>query len=289
MLDSLSAGESIVDRQAKWGVDSEYGRLTDVMMSAPLPGVHGADGDFWRPAAAGDHRRIRDALEAAGVRVHLAPPRSDLYDFPFTRDPALMTPWGLLELKMGDHHRRSETEYAHRIALEWGIPILGRLDGGLVEGGDVCIARPSLVIIGYSDDRTTFAGANTLAQLFEARGWRAIIHPFHPRYLHLDTFFTMVGKDEAVGCLDLIEPWFVRELAGVGIQILPVTLEEVGLLGANLVSLGEGRLISPSRNERVNAELSARGYEVLEVEIDEFARHCGGVHCLTLPLARGPG
>ncbi len=259
------------------------------MMSVPLPGILGADGDFWRPAAAGHHRQIVETMEAAGVRVHLAPPRSGLYDFPFARDPALMTPWGLLELRMGDHHRRTETAYAHRIALDWGIPIIGMLDGGLVEGGDVCVARPGLAIIGYSGDRTTFAGANALAQLFESRGWRAILHPFHPRYLHLDTFFTMVGKDEAVGCLDLLEPWFVRELDGLGVRIIPATLEEVGLLGANLVSLGDRRVISPSRNRRVNAELERRGYGVLEVEIEEFARHGGGIHCLTLPLARDPG
>ncbi len=277
------------DARAHWGVDSEYGRLTDVMMSVPLPGVHGADGDFWRPPAAGHHRRMVEAMEAAGVRVHLAPPRSDLYDFPFTRDPALMTPWGLLELKMGDHHRRSETAYAHRIARGWGVPITGTFEGGLVEGGDVCIARPGLVIIGYSGDRTTFAGANALAQLFESRGWRAILHPFHPRHLHIDTFFTMIGKDEAVGCLDLLEPWFVRELDSLGIGIIPATLEEVELLGANLVSLGERRVVSPGRNRRINAELERRGYQVVEVEIEEFARHGGGIHCLTLPLARDPG
>ncbi len=60
-------------------------------------------------------------------------------------------------------------------------------------------------------------------------------------------------------------------------------------LGANILSLGDGRLLSLPGNRRVNGLLERLGYMVIPVEIDQFTRCGGGIHCLTMPLARLPG
>jgi N-dimethylarginine dimethylaminohydrolase len=282
-----------------WGVDSEYGRLTDVMLAepahlAPVPCCAATVDSLRRgfehsPArAAEQHAALGATLAAAGVRCHVAPAAPGLPDLAFARDATLMTPWGLVELRLAAAHRRDEPAHFARFARARGVPLLGRVAEGTVEGGDVCVLRPGLVVIGCSGERTSEAGAASLAALFERHGWRAIVYRFAPHFLHLDTQFTMVDADRALAAVDVLDDAFVEMLEGLGLDLIPVTYKEVMRLGANILSLGDRRVVAAAENERVNAELRRRGFDVAAVDVDQFTRCGGGIHCLTLPLARGP-
>jgi N-dimethylarginine dimethylaminohydrolase len=294
--------ESLIERRApfRWGVDSETGRLTDVLLSRPdhlemvpcnaVTRSSLAKGlAFCGDTAAEQHRGLAERLELAGVKCHFVPPSPVMPDLAFTRDSVLMTPWGLVELRPSEPHRRGEPARAARALASLGVPMLGRIEEGRVEGGDVCILRPGLLLIGYSGDRTDRAGAKALGALFERKGWEVAYSCFDPRFLHLDTQFTMVSRDLAVACLDTLEEGLADRLDGLGIELIAATREEVDRLGANLLSLGRGRIVTPADNRRINRALGSAGFKVIEVDIDQFARCGGGVHCLTMPLARTPG
>ena len=284
----------------RWSVDSEYGRLLDVMLSPPthlelLPCnpvaiEHSRNGLSCCPDLASEqHERLKAVFEAAGVRCHLVPPSEGLADLAFTRDATLMTPWGLLGLNPAAKHRTAEVAHILAAVGRWGVPLLGTISGGHVEGGDICLLRPGVVAIGYSGERTDRRGAEALAKLFEERGWRAILTRFDPGFLHLDTQLTLVDRNYAVACRESLDSKFLAQVEALGIALLPVTVDEVHKLGANIFSLGGGRVISAADNDRVNAALEQRGYTVMPVEIDQFTRCGGGIHCLTMPLARLPG
>lgn len=286
--------------QSRWSVDSEYGRLTDVMVSAPphlelLPcnavsTENHRNGITCSPdVALEQHGALVRWLEAEGVRCHFVPPAEALPDLSFTRDATLMTPWGLLGLNPAVGHRGDEVAHILEAARSWGVPILGRVAKGTVEGGDVCILRPGVVIIGWSGERTDEKGANAVARIFEERGWRAIFCRFDPHFLHLDTQFTVLDEKRAMACVDVLDAGFLFELQELGVELIPVTYDEVQKLGGNLVSLGGGRVVSSADNVRVNAVLERLGFKVIAVEIDQFTRCGGGIHCLTMPLARLPG
>lgn len=293
--------ESLIERRApfRWGVDSKTGRLTDVLLSRPehlrmVPCNAVTRDSLARGLAccnviAGEqHRRLAERLEQEGVKCHFVAPKPNLPDLAFTRDSVLMTPWGLVELRPSEPHRRAEPGYVARAMHGLGAPMLGRIGEGRIEGGDVCILRPGLVLIGYSGDRTDQAGAKALGALFEREGWEAIYSCFDPRFLHLDTQLTMVSPGVAVACLDTLGDGLTDRLEGLGIELIAATRDEVDRLGANLLSLGGNRIVSPADNRRLNGVLEAAGYEVIAVDIDQFARCGGGVHCLTMPLARIP-
>lgn len=271
----LSAGE--------WGADSAYGRLTRVLLSPP------PEHDDWHHAAGDEHRALRDALQAEGVEVHLAPSWSERADMPFTRDPLLMTPWGLVELAMQAPARRGEEQRLREFVEELGVPVAGRIREGHVEGGDVSIVRPGLLVIGWSGERTTPEGARALARIFEAKGWRSCFHRFDPEHLHLDLLFTVTGKDEAVACKALLGPEFVAKMEGYGISLIDVTPEEKEEFGCNLLGLGDRRVISIPGHERLNGELRRRGYRVIERDVSAFTANRGAIHCMTCELARDPG
>ena len=298
----IGAGDHLIDtgESARWGVDSEYGRLTDVMLSVPqhleivpcnaVSIENHRNGITCSPdVAVEQHARLVRAFEAEGVRCHFVPPSPDLPDLSFTRDTTLMTPWGLIGLRPAVGHRLPEVAHVRAAAQARGVPMLGTIGEGRIEGGDVCLLRPGLVVIGCSGERTDRAGAEALARIFETRGWRAILTSFDPRFLHFDTQFTMLDRGRAIAFVEGLEADFLVELQALGIEIIPSRDEEVQKLGSNLLSLGGGRLLSPEDNERVNAALEQLGYRVIRVGIDQFTRCGGGMHCLTMPLARLPG
>ncbi len=297
-----SVGDAFIENpdRSRWRVDSEYGRLVDVMMSAPphieLVPCNSVSLENHRKGvtcspdvALEQHAMLVRALELEGVRCHLVPPIEKLPDLSFTRDATLMTPWGLLGLNPAVGHRGDEVAHIVETARSWGITILGRIGEGTLEGGDVCILRPGVVIIGWSGERTDETGAKALSRLFEDRGWRAIRYRFDPHFLHLDTQFTLVDQTCAVACVEALGTGFVSALDQLGIELVPVTVEEVHKLGGNLLSLGGKRVLSSADNSRVNAALERLGYRVVTAEIDQFTRCGGGIHCLTMPLSRLPG
>lgn len=296
--ESLATGQ-LTERQApgRWGADSETGRLTDLLLSPPthlamvpcnaVTRDSLARGLSSCAASAGaQHRALVSRLEAAGVECHLVPPKPGLPDLAFTRDSVFMTPWGLVELSPSEPHRRGESAHLAGALSRLGVESLGAVEEGKVEGGDVCLLRPGLVMIAISGERTDEAGARALGRIFERRGWRALYTRIDPRYLHLDTQFTLVSGDCGVACLETLEPGFAGTMADLGIDLIPATPGEVDRLEANLLSLGGRRVVAPAGETRVNRALRGRGYDLIEVEIDQFVRCGGGVHCLTMPLAR---
>jgi N-dimethylarginine dimethylaminohydrolase len=284
----------------RWGVATETGELTDVLLCAPaflemvpcnsVSRESIGKGLLTSPSlAARQHQALAAALEQNGVRCHFVPPCAGLADLCFTRDAVLMSPWGLIELRPAAPHRRAEPGHVARAAAALGVPHLDRILEGSIEGGDICLLREGVLLIGHSGDRTDERGARALGALFERRGWEVIHTRFDPRFLHLDTLFTMVSGDCAVACPAVLEDDFLAQLGWLGIGIIPASVEEVVSLGANLLSLGKARVVAPAGNDRLNFILASAGFEVIAVELDQFTRCGGGAHCLTMPLARPGG
>lgn len=280
-----------------FGVDSEFGRLERVLLSAPdhlsMVPCNSVTKEALRNGlqlspdlARTQHAALVDAFDGAAVDVLIADARPNLPDQSFARDTTLMTPWGLVGLRPGAFHRRAEVAHVMAEAAAAGVPILDKIEQGTIEGGDVCVLRPGLVIIGVTGGRTNDEGAEALASIFRRRGWRAMLHHFDPHFLHLDTIFTVVDRDLALGCRDVLDDAFMAEMERGGMDILPVSYKDARRLGCNVVSLGDRRVLTSVDNAAVNAQLAARGYELVPVDISQFTRCGGGIHCLTMPLAR---
>jgi N-dimethylarginine dimethylaminohydrolase len=281
------------------GPDSEYGLLKEVLLASPrnlsiVPCNRVSEDALENgqsscsATASRQHRALIETLMAAGVRVRTVQPVAGLPDLAFTRDTSLMTPWGLIGLRPGIAHRRCEVDVVLETAQAAGIPILGRVERGTVEGGDVCLLRPGHLAVGVSEERTSAEGARALGRFFEARGWRVTCTPVDPDLLHLDTHFCMLDRDMALACVEKLDPAFVAMIRDMGITIVSVHEEEIASLGCNVLSLGRKRIISTGSAPRVDEAIRGRGFEVLSVSLGEFTQCGGGVHCLTMPLRRQP-
>lgn len=299
-LDFFPGGEQTglaAPRLRRCSVRSETDRLTDVLLCRPsflepvpccsVTRESLRDGFATSvPAALAQHKALQAALERHGVQCHFVAPDPAMPDMCFTRDALLTTPWGLLALKPAAAHRQAEAEIALKALRAIGAPLAARVRSGSAEGGDIAIVRDGLVIIGCSGERTDEQGADSVAEIFRGQGWDVIIYRFDPHFLHLDTQFAMVGDGLALACTDVLSDDFLTLLDRHAIETIPVSYKEARTLGCNILALGDRRVLTAASNRRVNALLKARNYTVQALEIDQFTRCGGGVHCLTMPLAR---
>jgi N-dimethylarginine dimethylaminohydrolase len=281
----------------RWTVASETSRLTDVLVCPPdhyrwLPTnsiarrTLGSDHQAPAPAhLAAQHGELVAALRQGGATVHVLPPEPHLPYMVYTRDSAVVTPWGPVLCQLERPQRRGE--YAG--VIDFHAPTGGfwrKSSAGTLEGGDIHIISPGLAVIGASGGRTDEAGAEQFASWLRAEGWEVRIESFDEHFLHLDVLFCMAAPGLAVACLEVLQPEFIAWLKARGIRCLPVPYRDAMTLGCNLLALGQGRVISARGSRELNAALRAEGLEVLDPELGLFTLGGGGPHCLTCPLRR---
>lgn len=281
----------------EWGVGSETGVLTDVLLCRP-------EHYRWNPvnrasretlsagleldAAAlnAQFSEFEDALDRAGVRRHYLKGEAHLPYQCYTRDSSQMTPWGVVHLMLQAETRRGE--YAsliefYRMAC---VPVLGWATRGRLEGGDIHMVQPGSLLIGTSGVRSDADGAAQFAAWFEAKGWEVHITTFPDHFLHFDTLFSMAAEGLAVACTDVIRDDTLAWLAARGIRLIPASFKEASRAATNLLALGRDRVISPIGNARINAVLRSEGLEVFDPHYQLFTFGGGSVRCTSMPLRR---
>jgi N-dimethylarginine dimethylaminohydrolase len=235
---------------------------------------------------AAQHDELAAALSEAGVAIHRLPSEPHLPYMVYTRDQAVVTPWGPVLCQLERPQRRGE----YAAVLDWHAAqdsvFWRKSSAGTLEGGDIHIIRPGLGVIGASGGRTDAAGAAQLAGWLGAEGWECRVEPFDEHFLHLDVLFCMAAPDLAVACADVLDEGFLAWLRARRIRIIPVPYREAMRLGCNILALGGGRVISARGSAALNAALCAEGLTVLDPDLSLFAAGGGGPHCLTCPLLR---
>lgn len=282
-----------------WSTDSETGVLRDVLLCRPdhyrwqptnsiARATLAADAPFDRQRARAQYDQMVDALEHAGVACHYLAPEPHLPYQVYTRDSSQVTPWGAVITQLHRPQRRGEwSSVLEFYGRDGGTPWRHCTDGTL-EGGDIHLIRPGLLLIGCSGERTDAAGARQFARWFEAEGWEVRIEPFPEHFLHMDVTFCMAADGLAVACVDVVSDALLAWLAGHGIRLIPVGYKDTMRMGCNVLALGRDRVVSPRHNASLNERLRAEGLAVLDPELDLFTQGGGGVHCLTMPLRRDP-
>ncbi|MEP5763594.1 MAG: arginine deiminase family protein [Halieaceae bacterium] len=286
-------------RPDNWGIDSEYGRLRDLLIG-PI------DNYSWQPGNAVAQRSERlglkfdsavvnaqyaemiAAYESAGVTVHQLPAEDGLPYQVYARDSSVMTPWGAVIMQLEKAYRRGEYAAVLRFYLEAGIPIYDMVSAGNTEGGDFMVLKPGVAICGYSGERSIEPAVNQLKSWFEAEGWEFHTYAFDPHFLHLDVQMGMIAEDLAVVCVEAVEPELVNWLTDKGIRILDISYGDTMNMGTNIVALGDERVLIPAAGKKLIDACRAEGLEVFDPDVSMIAQGGGSVHCMCQALRRDP-
>jgi N-dimethylarginine dimethylaminohydrolase len=238
------------------------------------------------------HAEFVRLLESVGAEVFVADPVDDLVDAVYTHDPAIMTPFGAILLRMRKPVRAPEPAVMRGNFESFGVPILGELtEPAFSDGGDKVWldARTLLVGRGY---RTNAAALTQLRALLGPRGVDVIGLDL-PHYegpdavLHLMSVISPIAHDLAVVYEHLAPVALIELLDERGIRRITVDEDEMLTQGANILAVAPGEVVLAAGNDKVRAKLDAAGVKVHEFAGTEVAvKGDGGPTCLTQPLWR---
>ena len=290
--------------QERWGTDSEYGVLRDVLLGGPEAfrwlGEENAQYSalvrdtlrrgyrFDRDAALRQHAEMVDAYRQAGVAVHMLPAQDELAYGVYVRDSSVMTPFGAIVTQLANPRRRGEYASALRFYLEHDIPVYDLVSAGNFEGGDFNMIAPGRLLLGYTGMRTEEVAARQVGDWMAAEGIEVHYAPIDEFYVHIDLMVCMLAEGLCAVCLETTDPDVVGWIEGLGIEIVPVGFRETMALGGNVVALGDDRVLSTTAAPQLNDRLRALGFTVYDPDYSQFLLAGGGVHCSCQPLRRDP-
>jgi arginine deiminase len=286
----------------EWGIDSEVGRLREVVLCAPdhwaidknanavtrAAVVKGVDFDLG--TAKRQHRDFAAVFQREGVGVRWLPQLPSQISQTYTRDSSFMTPWGAVVTLMQADVRKGESAAVIEFCRTHNVPIWNQVSAGTLEGGDVHVAKPGKILVGYSEGRTTRSGALQVVHWFAQKGWAGKLIYIDAHFLHLDLLFCMVDAETAVICTDVLADSKVDEIVNfLEIKtVIRTTYKQAMALVGNVLSLGDRKVIV--REHRENAglieQLVRHRFLPLPVDLSSFCLDGGGPHCLAMPYCR---
>ena len=156
------------------------------------------------------------------------------------------------------------------------------------------IRTPLLVNEGEGDilftGRVLFAGSGfrtdpaAPAELEATFGMPAIgVHLVDPRFYHLDTAMCVLDADTAAYYPAAFDDAGRKALTDHFSELIEATDADAEVLGLNAVSDGR-RVVLPAQATDLAAQLRARGFEPVGVDLSELRKAGGGPKCCTLEL-----
>ena len=283
-----------------WGVDSECGVLRDVLLGPPenfrwLPtsaisrATLESGAKFDSELAQAQHRELVSAYDSAGVTVHRLEADPALPYQVFARDSSVMMPGGAVVTQLAQQWRRGEYAPVIRFYESNEIPIRGMITAGSIEGGDVTIVEPGVLLIGNGEERTQVQAARQLAGWMEAEGWEVRIEPIPGQFVHIDVLVAILAPKLAAVCVESASGGLTAWLRDKNFEILEVSTADAFSLGVNAISLGDERVISTAASKTLNQQMRSLGLHVYDPDLSMFTAGGGGAHCLAQALRRDPG
>lgn len=220
------------------------------------------------------HQRYCEALAECGLTLTTLEADLRFPDSTFVEDTAILTPRGAILTRPGAASREGEVD-AIRPALLNFFPAPKAIEApGTVDGGDICEAENHF-FIGLSH-RTDPAGARQLAGHLDALGYTSSVVDVRrmTTILHLKSGISFIGNNTLVVMEEM-----AQNQAFQGFELVRVCAEES--YAANCVRVND-RVLVAAGFPRLTAELRARGFDPLVLEMSEFQKMDGGLSCLSL-------
>lgn len=237
-----------------------------------------------------EFEEFADHLRSANIQlVTLRESRDLSLDCLYVRDALALSPIGLIKCRMAKAARIAEPNAVSTELGTLGYAISGSIDEpGTLEGGDVVWLSDQLCAIGLSY-RTTLEGATQFKRLCPPSVEFIFVElPYYrgPDFiLHLSSLCSVIAEQCILADMRYLPVRFVEFLQSRGFRILPVPDDDRSTLGANVLSVGNDKLISISGNACTQAMLASEGFQVISMRGDNIGiLGDGGPTCLTRPL-----
>jgi dimethylargininase len=218
------------------------------------------------------HARYCAALRACGLTMTTLEPDLDHPDSTFVEDTAVLTAHSAILARPGARSREGEVAAMSPVIRSFFSSVLTIEAPGTLDGGDICEADDHF-FVGVSH-RTSVEGARQLAAHLAGAGYTSSVIDVRgmDNILHLKSGISYIGNNILVVMEEMAELFAGYELVRVGSE---------ESYAANCVRVND-RVLVADGYPRVTAELAARGFHPLALDMSEFRKMEGGLSCLSL-------
>jgi N-dimethylarginine dimethylaminohydrolase len=223
---------------------------------------------------------LRDTYRSLGHSVDIIDARPGLPDMVFAANGATVIGGTVL----GARFRHPERAAEGPAYLDWfrGRGVFRSVhEPRLVNEGEGDIVHAGRVILAGHGFRSDPEVRNELEQLF---GLPVVsLRLVDPRFYHLDTALCVLDAGTAAYYPAAFDDAGRAALAACFAELIEATDEDAAVLGLNAVSDGY-HVVLPAQAMALSAQLAARGFAPVPVDMSEFRKAGGGPKCCTLEL-----
>jgi ornithine--oxo-acid transaminase len=222
-----------------------------------------------------------DGYRSLGHRVDLLDPVEGLPDMVYAANGALVTPTATIAARFAYPQRAAESDAYARWLTAHGLgPV--HVPEQVNEGEGDFLVVGGLILAG-TGFRTSLAAHGEVARL---TGMEVVtLELVDPRYYHLDTALAVLDDRTVAYYPEAFSPVAQATLATMFPDAIIATGRDAAVLGLNAVSDGRHVLLAAAATD-LAAQLTARGFVVVPVDLSELLKGGGGVKCCTLELRR---
>jgi N-dimethylarginine dimethylaminohydrolase len=211
------------------------------------------------------------------VEIEIIDQQKGSPDMVFATDQGIIQEKKVLLSRFWTKERRNETSYYETWFHEHDYHIVTLPKDIYFEGnGDSSLWRDKIFIgIGYRADMETCKAVSKLLDR-EAIPLEIV----NPKFYHLDVGFFSLNNDTAF----YYPPAFSEKSRGVLKKLIPNLIEftegeALGFCANSIVT--DHQIIHQKDNKTFTEKLKELGYNSIEVDVSEFMKSGGGIHCLT--------
>jgi len=211
------------------------------------------------------------------IKVEVINQKAGLPDMVFATDQGLAQGRKILMSRFRYKERRGETECYKQWFFEHAYELLYIPDHHFFEGnGDSFFWNDTLFVgTGVRSDKTVH---EFLAKIFHHDV--IPLHIIDPLFFHLDVGFFPLNNETIFYYPDAFTENSQKLLQKLVPNLIELTKEEVYGFSSNSV-VTENKVIVQKDNPTFCKKLHQLGYETIEVDVGEFIKGGGGIHCLT--------
>jgi len=218
------------------------------------------------------HHEYVNALRQIGCDVLELLSEADLPDSVFVEDAAFILPHTAVITRPGADSRKPETESIIQ-ALSPHINLMHLREPATLDGGDVLVIGKN-IYIGLST-RSNQDAINQLKEMLGDDGYTVTGVQLHD-CLHLKSAVTRVDDKTLLINKNWVDTHHFEQY-----ELIEVDPSEPH--AANCLPIGDS-IVYPTSFPKTDARLKARGYNIVNVDVDELAKAEGAVTCCSLIL-----
>lgn len=220
--------------------------------------------------------KLVGSLKKQNIKVNIINQQKGLPDMVFAADQAVIKNKNLVISNFHYSERRNEVkEY-----LPWfenqnfNIHYLPKKY--FIEGSGECIWQNNRLFVG-TGFRNSPNVCKFLSKFLDVE--TVCLELVNPRYYHLDTCFFILNPEVAFYYPHALSKRSIEILKELIPHLVPIKTEEAENFAANNL-VTDHHVIMQKGNKEISEKVKNFGYEVVELNMSEFMKSGGGIHCL---------